>query len=256
MPKRGVNKKSRSGPPPPRNRRANIATTAATTISELPDDVIFDILVRMPNIKSVIRCKRVCKKWRNLILQPCFTKSQSSRGSLPPSLIFYSPPDVFTNPARFGILELDDDLDRLGRQNATLTFSGIYIPHELYKRRLIGACNGLVCLHVDEDIVVCNPILQGQRPLVLPKPAHSSRSRFRFKNLEKHMLECCFYATIWSIWIARNDIIFNNKAADRNQVVELTKTRATLWIKVRFDIKVYTVEDIKRNLDGARCLII
>ncbi|KAI8558125.1 hypothetical protein RHMOL_Rhmol04G0065000 [Rhododendron molle] len=180
MPKRGVNKKSRSGPPPPRNRRANIATAAATTISELPDDVIFDILVKMPDIKSVIRCKRVCKKWRNLILQPCFTKSQSSRGSLPPSLIFYSPPDVFTNPARFGILELDDDLDCLGRQNATITFrSGIYIPHELYKRRLIGACNGLVCLHVDEDIVVCNPILQGRRPLVLPKPAHSSRSRFR-----------------------------------------------------------------------------
>ncbi|KAI8558130.1 hypothetical protein RHMOL_Rhmol04G0065500 [Rhododendron molle] len=115
MAKRGVNKKSRSGPPPPRNKRA-ITAAAATTISELPDDVIFDILVRMPNIKSVIRRKGVCKKWRNLILQPCFAKSQSSRGSLPPSLIFYSPPDVFTNPARFGILELDDDLDRLGRQ--------------------------------------------------------------------------------------------------------------------------------------------
>ncbi|KAI8558133.1 hypothetical protein RHMOL_Rhmol04G0065800 [Rhododendron molle] len=183
MAKRGVNKKSCSGQPPPRNRRANIAAAAATTISELPDDVIFDILVRMPDIKSVIRCKRVCKKWRNLILQPCFAKSQSSRGSLPPSLIFYSPPDA-TNPTRFGILELDDDLDRLGSQNATITFrSGIYIPHELYKRRLIGACNGLVCLHVDGDIVVCNPILQGRRPLVLPKlpkPAHSGRSRFGF----------------------------------------------------------------------------
>ncbi|KAE9456242.1 hypothetical protein C3L33_11856, partial [Rhododendron williamsianum] len=182
MAKRGVNKKSRSGPPPPRNRRANIAAAAATTISELPDDVIFDILVRMPDIKSVIRCKRVCKKWRNLILQPCFAKSQSSRGSLPPSLIFYSPPNVFTNPARFGILELDDDLDRLSSQNATITFrSGIYIPHKHYERRLIGACNGLVCLQVEEDILVCNPIfLQGRRPLVLPKPAHSSRSRFGF----------------------------------------------------------------------------
>ncbi|KAG5551602.1 hypothetical protein RHGRI_009871 [Rhododendron griersonianum] len=186
MARRGVNKKSRSGPgpPPPRNRRANIAAAAATTISELLDDLIFDILVRMPDIKSVIRCKRVCKKWRNPILQPCFAKSQRSKGSLPPSLIFYSPPDVFTDPARFGILELDDELDRLGCQNATITFrSGIYISHELYKRRLIGACNGLVCLHVDEDIVVCNPILQGRRPLVLPKlpkPTHSSRSRFGF----------------------------------------------------------------------------
>ncbi|KAG5542410.1 hypothetical protein RHGRI_022072 [Rhododendron griersonianum] len=70
------------------------------------------------------------------------------------------------------------------------------------------------------------------------------------------MWECYFYATLWSIWIARNDVIFNNKAANRNQVVELTKTRAALWIKARFDIKVYTVENIKRNLDGARRLII
>ncbi|KAG5527856.1 hypothetical protein RHGRI_028703 [Rhododendron griersonianum] len=61
---------------------------------------------------------------------------------------------------------------------------------------------------------------------------------------------------LWSIWIVRNDTIFNNKATDRNQVVELTKTRAALWIKARFDIKVYTVEDIKRNFDGAKRLII
>ncbi|KAI8558122.1 hypothetical protein RHMOL_Rhmol04G0064700 [Rhododendron molle] len=76
---------------------------AATTISKLPDDVIFDILVRVPDIKSVTRCERVCKKWHNLILQPCFADSHSSRGSLPSSLIFYSPPDGPTNPAHFGI---------------------------------------------------------------------------------------------------------------------------------------------------------
>ncbi|KAI8558113.1 hypothetical protein RHMOL_Rhmol04G0063800 [Rhododendron molle] len=143
---------------------------ATTTISELPDDVIFKILVRMPDIKSVIRCKRVCKKWHNLILQPCFAKSHSSRGSLPLSLIFYSPPDGPTNPAHFGILELDDDLDHLGRQNWPLTFrSEIYIPREGYEGQVIGACNGLVCLDVDKDIVVCNPILQGRPPFVLPK---------------------------------------------------------------------------------------
>ncbi|KAE9444737.1 hypothetical protein C3L33_23365, partial [Rhododendron williamsianum] len=164
MAKRGVNKKSCSGPspPPPRNRRANIAAAAATTISELPNDVIFDILVRIPDIKSVIRCKQVCKKWRNLILQPCFAKSQSSRGFLPPSLIFYSLPDVFANSAHFSILELDDDLDRLGRQNATITFrSGIYMPHERYKRLL--KCNGLVYGKPVQikggipSIVLCNP---------------------------------------------------------------------------------------------------
>lgn len=178
MAKRGVNKKSRSrpGPPPPRKRRV-IAAATATTISELPDDVIFDILVR---IKSVIRCNRVCKRWRKLILQPRFAKSHSSRWSLPLSLIFYRPPDgPATNPALFSILELDDygDLAHLGRQNATVTFrSEIYIPHNGYKGRVIGACNGLVCLRLDNDVVVCNPIVQAGRPFVLPKPPKLANS--------------------------------------------------------------------------------
>ncbi|KAE9456244.1 hypothetical protein C3L33_11854, partial [Rhododendron williamsianum] len=179
MAKRGVNKKSCSGPPPPRKRRAIAA--APTTISKLPDDVIFDILVRMPDIKSIVRCNRVCKKWRKLILQPCFAKSHSSRGSLPLSLIFYSPSDGPTNPAHFGILELDDDLARLGCQNSTMTIkSEIYIPREGYKRQVIGACNGLVCLHIDKDIVVCNPILEGRPPFVFPKLPKLAYSNSRF----------------------------------------------------------------------------
>ncbi|XP_058215516.1 uncharacterized protein LOC131326672 [Rhododendron vialii] len=77
-----------------------------------------------------------------------------------------------------------------------------------------------------------------------------------FKNLEKHLWECCFYATLWSIWIARNDAIFNNKIVDCNHLEELIKSRAAMWIKAKFDIKVYTVEDIKSNLDGVRRLVI
>ncbi|XP_058210465.1 putative F-box protein At3g52320 [Rhododendron vialii] len=177
MAKRGVNKKSRSGlPPPPRKRRA-IAAAATTTISELPDDVIFDILLR---IKSIIRFNRVCRRWRRLILQPRFAKSHSSRWSLPLSLIFYRPSDGPTNPAQFSILELeddDDDLAPLGRQNATVTFrSEIYVPLNGYKGRVMGACNGLVCLRVDNDVVVCNPIVQGRRPFVLPKPPKLANS--------------------------------------------------------------------------------
>ncbi|KAH7842843.1 hypothetical protein Vadar_009721 [Vaccinium darrowii] len=162
MPKRGANRKSRSSPPPPMK-------TASTTISELPDDIICNILVRIPHVKSIIRCKRVCKTWRNLILHPYFAKSYLLRGSLPLSLILYRPSDGPTNPAHFGILELNDNLARLSRPNATLKFkSEIYTPREGERGRVIGACNGLVCLHVDNNIVVCNPILQG-RHFVLPK---------------------------------------------------------------------------------------
>ncbi|KAI8558126.1 hypothetical protein RHMOL_Rhmol04G0065100 [Rhododendron molle] len=63
---------------------------AATTIADLPDDLICNILARfpVPEIKSIIRCKRASKKWHNLILQPYLAKLHVLRGSLPLSLIF------------------------------------------------------------------------------------------------------------------------------------------------------------------------
>ncbi|KAG5551593.1 hypothetical protein RHGRI_009864 [Rhododendron griersonianum] len=168
---------------------------AATTIADLPDDIICNILVRIPDIKSIIRCNHVCKMWRKLILQPYFTKSHSSRGSPPLSLMLYHPSDgpppdpapfgilIPTKPRHFGILELgNDNLTRFGYKNATVEFEyEIYIdiPREGYKGQVIGACNGLVCLRVDKDIVVCNPILQGRRPFVLPKLPKWAYSRSR-----------------------------------------------------------------------------
>ncbi|XP_058210484.1 F-box protein At3g07870-like isoform X2 [Rhododendron vialii] len=171
---------------------------AATTIADLPDDIICNILVRIPDIKSIIRCNHVCKTWRKQILRPYFAKSHSSRGSPPLSLMLYHPSDgppdpapsgilIPTKPRHFGILEVDNDnLPRLGCPNPTVEFEPeIYIPREGYERRVIGACNGLVCLCVDKDIVVCNPILQGRQPFVLPKLPEQpkwaySRSRLGF----------------------------------------------------------------------------
>ncbi|KAH7842875.1 hypothetical protein Vadar_010018 [Vaccinium darrowii] len=177
MAMRGAN---RTSPPPPRKRRA---TAAAATIIELPDDIICNILARIPDIKSLVKCKRVCKTWRNLILQPYFAKSHLSRGSFPLSLILYRPSDAPTNPAHFGILELSDDLASLSHQNATIKFrSGICIPRDGQRGRVIGACNGLLCLRVDNDIVVCNPILPGRHYVLpkLPKLAQPRQSDLRF----------------------------------------------------------------------------
>ncbi|XP_058223265.1 uncharacterized protein LOC131332979 [Rhododendron vialii] len=37
-----------------------------------------------------------------------------------------------------------------------------------------------------------------------------------FYNLEKHIWETCFYATVWSLWLVRNDTIFNNGESSQN----------------------------------------
>ncbi|KAH7844543.1 hypothetical protein Vadar_029162 [Vaccinium darrowii] len=176
-------RKTSFGRPPLQKKRAIAAVT--TTISELPDDIICKILLRISDIKSLVRCNRVCKTWRNLILQPHFAKSHLSRGSLPLSLLLYRPSNARTNPVHFGILELNDDLASLSRQNATLKFrSEIYIRRNCKKGEVyvIGACNGLVCLRVDKDIVVCNPILPGRHFVLpkLPKLAQAAFSSFGF----------------------------------------------------------------------------
>ncbi|KAI8531863.1 hypothetical protein RHMOL_Rhmol11G0168900 [Rhododendron molle] len=74
----------------------------------------------------------------------------------------------------------------------------------------------------------------------------------RFRNLEKHIWEVCFLAILWSIWLTRNDYIFNGATTQASKVVDLVKTRVATWMKAKFDIKVYTVEDFKGYLNGIR----
>ncbi|KAI8534834.1 hypothetical protein RHMOL_Rhmol10G0127300 [Rhododendron molle] len=52
----------------------------------------------------------------------------------------------------------------------------------------------------------------------------------------------------------RNRIIFQNVTSSLEEVVDLIKYRVTMWMKVKFDIKVYSIEDFKGYLDGIRLL--
>ncbi|KAI3755611.1 hypothetical protein L1987_55415 [Smallanthus sonchifolius] len=46
----------------------------------LPESIMFDVLSRLP-FKTVIYCKRVCKKWRDLVSDPYFVHLHHSRSS-------------------------------------------------------------------------------------------------------------------------------------------------------------------------------
>ncbi|KAI8548175.1 hypothetical protein RHMOL_Rhmol07G0252200 [Rhododendron molle] len=73
-----------------------------------------------------------------------------------------------------------------------------------------------------------------------------------FKNLEKYLWETTFHATIWSVWLARNEIVFNNASWRVEDLGQLIKTRVAMWVKVKFDIKVHSVEYFKGYLDGMK----
>ncbi|XP_058210507.1 uncharacterized protein LOC131322928 isoform X2 [Rhododendron vialii] len=69
-----------------RSKRKAIQNTAAVTISDLPNHITCDILSRL-SLNSIFACKRVCKLWRDLTLEPYFAKLHLSRSPL--SLISY-----------------------------------------------------------------------------------------------------------------------------------------------------------------------
>ncbi|CAL1376730.1 unnamed protein product [Linum trigynum] len=61
-------------------------------ISKLGDDLLFEILIRLPNPRSACRSKAVCKQWRSLVSKPCFSRRflshhQSKNKPPPPKLI-------------------------------------------------------------------------------------------------------------------------------------------------------------------------
>ncbi|KAI8553934.1 hypothetical protein RHMOL_Rhmol05G0055300 [Rhododendron molle] len=40
----------------------------------------------------------------------------------------------------------------------------------------------------------------------------------RFRRLERHIWEVTFFAALWSLWLARNDLVFNNVSRSITEV--------------------------------------
>ncbi|KAG5551618.1 hypothetical protein RHGRI_009885 [Rhododendron griersonianum] len=145
----------------------NTAAVPAVTISDLPNHITCDILSRL-SLNSIFACKRVCKLWRDLTLEPYFAKLHLSKSPL--SLISYRRGnDIDNSPSYFEILQLYDPLV-LRRRDTTMKFrTDIYFP----RIHMVASCNGSILLSnssSDDDlvIVVCNPLRAQQ--FILPKP--------------------------------------------------------------------------------------
>ena len=49
------------------------------TVRLLPDHLLFEILIRLPDSRHAIRCTAVCKTWRSLISEPYFADAFIAR---------------------------------------------------------------------------------------------------------------------------------------------------------------------------------
>ncbi|GKV25593.1 hypothetical protein SLEP1_g35004 [Rubroshorea leprosula] len=63
---------------------------------------------------------------------------------------------------------------------------------------------------------------------------------------------CIWFVVVWSLWLARNDCIFNGKEADKGRLLELVQLRSFSWLKGRKKGCLFPLSDWIQ--DPASCL--
>jgi len=147
-------------------------------VAELTDDVLVDIISRVP-VKSLGRCKMVCRRWRDLISHPEHRNRllQTLEGFFCMSYDRNRSPKSashFTNVSGAGEPLIDP---------SSLSFLPKYENTDI-----VDSCNGLLlCLcwkptdPMTMDYVVCNPATE--KWVVVPDSGWSSKDRQEIENL-------------------------------------------------------------------------
>ncbi|CAI0501123.1 unnamed protein product [Linum tenue] len=133
-------RKTVTAPPQTRSQSWQLSSPG---ISSLDDNLIFEILTRLSNPRSVLRCKSVCKRWNSLISTPDFL------------------PDFLRRIATHGS---EDEFPLLFPQSQQETMGFLPIPDKYRPRfRVLASCHDLILCglttrdYVENWFYVCNP---------------------------------------------------------------------------------------------------
>ncbi|XP_020270353.1 putative F-box protein At3g23960 [Asparagus officinalis] len=111
--------------------------------------IAFEILTRLP-VKSLVKCKSVCRSWRSLISDPVFIAAHLKRSGENPQLIIAA---FFSKLPRRGI---DMYTYEERKKRARFLFGEEFVSFQEHMF-LPQHCNGLVLLNTTRRLVVCNP---------------------------------------------------------------------------------------------------
>ncbi|KAL7086875.1 hypothetical protein ACP275_13G029800 [Erythranthe tilingii] len=135
----------------------------------IPTDILIEILLKLP-VKSLIRFTTVAKSWRSIITSRTFIDSHISSGGNNRTLLLrrYDKSDKLEH---YSLLKTTKD----GTYRAS-SFSQLEFPFKSQNGyfRIVGSCDGLVCLLDDlfvncsSPIVIWNPSVRNH--IVLPNP--------------------------------------------------------------------------------------
>ncbi|KAM5556884.1 putative F-box protein [Rosa sericea] len=149
-------------------------TTTQNPNLEIPEDIITDILKRLP-AKSLVRFRCVCKPWGSLLTDPTFIKSHLERNrSLFQSNLKTNTRLILTRYCDT-LLSTTDSETRNVMQAEELDFPLVKnLPYYVK-----GHCDGLLCLVINDGdegmLVIYNPSIQQYRKLPSPGGFRSTR---------------------------------------------------------------------------------
>ncbi|XP_059661216.1 F-box protein CPR1-like [Cornus florida] len=136
----------------------------------LPNDVVVEILARVP-VRSLLRFTSVCKLWYSLITNPSFISTQLNRTisnttTTNNHLLFVRHYNMFQDIGRYAIHFDNESLDVYMELECPFTTVNDYF-------RIVGVCNGLICLSDDYDshtdtVIIWNPSIR--KSVNLPQP--------------------------------------------------------------------------------------
>ncbi|KAI3758072.1 hypothetical protein L6452_05619 [Arctium lappa] len=140
--------------------------------AELPDEVIRDILSRLP-VKSLLQFRSVSKHWRGLIADTHFVKSHLKK-----VLALSSHHQILVPASPLMSLSYNASPDDI---NASIELDSPFLkPRTSIK--ILGSCNGLVCL-IDgtRDVIIYNPSTRRHfKPYQLPQQVLPCSNRIEF----------------------------------------------------------------------------
>ncbi|KAH6837390.1 hypothetical protein C2S53_010792 [Perilla frutescens var. hirtella] len=150
-------------------------------MSQLPEDVITEILSRLP-ATSLLRFKIVCRSWRNMINDPTFIlkhhKTISRRHES--EVVMISRRSNTTNKRVISMLRINED----GKDDVVDHDLPTFLNDMFGHVRLIGPCNGIVCLYGYPDhIALWNPSIRSFKQLPASRVPRPPNARVRGGDL-------------------------------------------------------------------------
>lgn len=142
---------------------------------DLPADIVADILSRIP-IKTIVLCRCVCKRWRDILSEPCFVNLHLLRS--PAGLIVHE----MSGTGESDILklgELDDQSYQHHIHHDPLMRFDLGLGFEGDGPCLQGSVNGLICLWDSsggDATYICNPVIREY--ILLPDHKYIKKSCF------------------------------------------------------------------------------